>query len=193
MVAGLDNDFQGHIQCHGENLAPTVGYVFQNPRLLPWRTVRQNIELVFADKPPATMIDALLEAMQMTAYQDMYAAKLSVGMARRVALIRAFAINPDILLMDEPFVSLDPPTARQVYELLLQLWQQHRHSVLFVTHDLNEAIALADRLVFLSAAPMQVLGEYTIPLPRHQRQAGEAIAHIRQHLLVQQPQIGHLL
>lgn len=192
MIAGLDQDFDGHIRNSTQLKAPKIGYVFQNPRLLPWRTVRENIELV-VEGQTTEIIDALLETMQLTAHQDVYADRLSLGMSRRVALIRAFAINPDILLMDEPFVSLDPPTARQVRELLVQLWQQRPHTVLFVTHDLREAIALADRLVFLSSSPMQMLGDYTVPLARHERQDEQAVERVRQQLLNEHPAIKHLL
>ena len=90
-------------------------------------------------------------------------------MQRRAALVRAFAINPDLLLMDEPLVSLDPPTARRIRELILRLWRERPHTVLFVTHDLAEAIALGDRLIFLSAAPATVIGDVPIPTPRELR------------------------
>lgn len=172
---------------------PKIGYIFQNPRLLPWRTVRENIELVLADDQSPEIIDALLEDMQLTQAQHVYPERLSLGMSRRVAIIRAFAVDPEVLLMDEPFVSLDAPTARQVRELLLKLWQLRPHTVLFVTHDLREAIALADRLVFLSKSPMHVVSEITVPIARSERDNELAIESFRQQLLQNHPEIRQLL
>ena len=210
IIAGLDNDYDGEILCRTGSLPvatlppslavvgqqhahPKIGYVFQNPRLLPWRTVRENIELVLGEHQSPDVIDALLEVMQLTQSQHSYPERLSLGMSRRVSIIRAFAVDPDVLLMDEPFVSLDAPTARQVRELLLNLWQQRPHTVLFVTHDLREAIALADRLIFLSASPMQVVSEITVPIARTERHNELAIEAFRQQLLDHHPEIKQLL
>lgn len=193
IIAGLDNDYDGEILVGRQHTHPKIGYVFQNPRLLPWRTVRENIELALDRPQPPDVIDALLEAMQLTQAQQVYPERLSLGMSRRVAIIRAFAVDPDVLLMDEPFVSLDAPTARQVRELLLKLWQQRPHTVLFVTHDLREAIALADRLVFLSATPMRAISEIIVPIPRNERNNELAIEAFRQQLLQHHPEIKQLL
>ncbi|WP_432743898.1 ATP-binding cassette domain-containing protein [Methylobacter sp. G7] len=193
IIAGLDNDYEGDILVGQQHTAPKIGYVFQNPRLLPWRTIRENIELAVDKHQAREVIDALLEVMQLTAAQHSYPEHLSLGMSRRVAIIRAFAIDPEVLLMDEPFVSLDAPTARQVRELLLNLWQQRPHTILFVTHDLREAIALADRLIFLSAAPMQVVSEIVVPIPRNERGNELAIESFRQQLLKNHPEIKQLL
>jgi NitT/TauT family transport system ATP-binding protein len=193
IIAGLDNGFEGKITLEHQQGRPKIGYVFQNPRLLPWRTVRENIELVLTENQSSDIIDALLETMQLTHVQHSYPERLSLGMSRRVAIIRAFVINPDVLLMDEPFVSLDAPTARQVRELLMNLWRQRPHTVLFVTHDLREAIALADRIVFLSAAPMQVLSEITVPIPRTERGNESVIELFRQQLINDHPAINQLL
>ncbi len=192
IIAGLDKNYQGEILA-AESQPPKIGYVFQNPRLLPWRTVRENIELVLPKQTSPDIIDDLLEAMQLASVQHVYPERLSLGMSRRVAIIRAFAVNPDVLLMDEPFVSLDAPTARQVRELLMQLWQQRPHSVLFVTHDLREAIALADKLVFLSASPMTVIRELAVPIGRSERNDENAIEAFRQQLKNQYPDINSLL
>ncbi len=172
---------------------PKIGYIFQNPRLLPWRTVRENIELALNEHQSSGIIDELLEAMQLTQAQHTYPERLSLGMSRRVSIIRAFAVDPELLLMDEPFVSLDAPTARQVRELLLKLWQQRPHTVLFVTHDLREAIALADRLIFLSAAPMQIVSEIVVPISRNERHSELAVESFRRHLLQNHPEIKQLL
>lgn len=193
IIAGLDNDYDGEILVGQQHAHPKIGYVFQNPRLLPWRTVRENIELTLDKHQAPDVIDAMLEAMQLTAAQHSYPEHLSLGMSRRVAIIRAFAIDPEVLLMDEPFVSLDAPTARQVRELLLNLWQQRPHTILFVTHDLREAIALADRLIFLSAAPMQVVSKIVVPIPRNERGNELAIESFRQQLLKNHPEIQQLL
>ena len=193
IIADLDHDYQGSIGLSQQSVRPKIGYIFQNPRLLPWRTVRENIELVVEDPLSANIIDNLLEVMQLTPSQHVYPERLSLGMSRRVAITRAFAVDPDLLLMDEPFVSLDAPTARQVRALLLSLWQQRPHTVLFVTHDLREAIALADRLIFLSASPMSVISEISVPIPRAERHDETAIETFRQQLLNEYPAIKQLL
>ena len=187
IIADLDRDYEGSINFKQHQTHPKIGYVFQNPRLLPWRTVRENIELAIEDNSSSENIDALLEVMQLTQFQHVYPECLSLGMSRRVAIIRGFATNPDMLLMDEPFVSLDAPTARQVRSLLITLWQQRPHTVLFVTHDLREAISLADRIVFLAAAPMKVIADMAVPIPRSERDDEQAIEIFRQQLLHDYP------
>ena len=194
IIAGLDREgYEGEIRFNqGANLKPKIGYVFQNPRLLPWRTVRENIELALEHQSASLTIDELLESMQLSNIQQHYPERLSLGMSRRVAIVRAFAINPDLLLMDEPFVSIDAPTARQIRSLLLQLWQDRPHCVLFVTHDLREAIALADRIIFLSSPPMHLLSDVPVPIPRAERNETQ-IEQVRQQLLTNQPEIQMLL
>jgi ABC-type nitrate/sulfonate/bicarbonate transport system ATPase subunit len=189
IIADLDRDYDGKVNVGQGKAEPNMGYVFQNPRLLPWRTVRENIELAIEDNSFSENIDALLEVMQLTQFQHVYPERLSLGMSRRVAIIRAFAINPDVLLMDEPFVSLDAPTARQVRGLLISLWQQRPHTVLFVTHDLREAITLADRIVFLAAAPMKVIAEMAVPISRKNRDNEKTIEEFRQQLLHEYPEL----
>jgi NitT/TauT family transport system ATP-binding protein len=192
IIAGLDTDFDGQIRLSAKQSAK-IGYVFQNPRLLPWRTVRENIELACPEKTDTGVLDELLDIMELSRVQQSYPQQLSLGMSRRVAILRAFAIQPDLLLMDEPFVSLDAPTARRVRELLMKLWRQRAHTVLFVTHDLREAIALADRIVFLSRPPMQVVGEVKISLTAEQRLQEGEVDSFRQQLLQQHPVIAQLL
>lgn len=192
IIAKLDPDFQGEISQTEQASSPTIGYIFQNPRLLPWRTVRENIELVL-DQPQATeSIDALLKDMQLEQFQQTYAEHLSLGMSRRVAIIRAFATNPELLLMDEPFVSLDAPTARHIRALLVKLWQQRPHTILLVTHNLREAISLADRLVFLSPSPLSVVHDITTTLPKNQRDNEQAVEAFYQQLLLDFPAINNL-
>jgi len=192
-ISGLDEDFAGKIELGKQHERPKIGYIFQTPRLLPWRTVRENIDLALDPLGATENVDALLELMQLADKQHLYPKQLSGGMSRRVSIIRGFAINPDILLMDEPFVSLGAPTARQVREMLIQLWQKRPHTVLFVTHDLREAIALADRLIFLSQPPMQVLSEIPVTIARNERNDERLIEDFRQQMITEHPEIQPLL
>jgi ABC-type nitrate/sulfonate/bicarbonate transport system ATPase subunit len=194
IVSGLDKAFQGEVRMlHGRKAAPSVGYVFQEPRLLPWRTVRENIELALPAGRDWTGVAWLLESLGLEPIEHKYPERLSLGMQRRVALARAFAIEPDLLLMDEPFVSLDAPAARRARRLLIEVWRQRPHTVLFVTHDLREAIALADRLLFLAPAPTSLIHQMRVPLGREQRADEQAVEAVRQTLLSDYPAIRHLL
>ena len=171
IVAGLDDSFSGRVDWPAQDdAAHRLGYVFQNPRLLPWLTVRDNIRLVIDDSTAAAArIDDLLEAMELSGYADYHPGRISVGMQRRVALARAFAVAPQLLLMDEAFVSLDAPTARLLRSLLLRVWGEHRSRVLLATHDLREATQLADRILFLSHSPARVIAEAEVKIPRDRR------------------------
>jgi ABC-type nitrate/sulfonate/bicarbonate transport system ATPase subunit len=171
IIAGLDSDFSGQVRGGGDsNLnGPVIGYVFQTPRLLPWRTVAENIELVLRPGQDSGIVDELLAMTGMSKFRDTYPERLSVGMSRRVALVRAFAVEPDLLLMDEPFVSLDEATAQRLRQMLLDIWQRRPTTVLFVTHDTREAVLLADRIVKLTASPGTVDKIIAVDIPRQQR------------------------
>jgi NitT/TauT family transport system ATP-binding protein len=162
IIAGLERDFEGEVTlpAHG-----TLGMVFQEPRLLPWRTVEQNVRLA-APRATNPNIDALFRTLGLAAHRDHYPGELSLGLARRVALARAFAVEPDLLLLDEPFVSLDDALAARLREELADLVNSRHVTTLLVTHDVDEAIALADRLLLLSASPARVLAEVPVARPR---------------------------
>lgn len=193
ILAGLDARFDGNITFDYRDMQPTIGYVFQEPRLLPWRTVRENINLALQPDRPHESVDELLLALDLGNVQHVFPERLSLGMSRRVALARAFAIRPDLLLMDEPFVSLDGPTARKAHNLLAEVWNERPHTVLFVTHDLREAITLADRLIFLSHAPTRVVSEVPVSIARCDRNREAAVESFRQQLLLEHPEIRELL
>ena len=190
LVAGLDRDFEGRVGWSGPAApAPRTGYVFQEPRLLPWLTVMQNIELVLSEAgggDPA-FLDHLLEVAGLVEFRDAYPQRLSLGLARRAALVRAFAIKPDLLLMDEPFVSLDRPTAERLRRLLIRIWGERPTTVIFVTHSLGEALQLADRIVQLSASPAAVVTDVKVPLPRQARGERAAMERLRDELLRAHP------
>jgi len=161
IIGGLDTDFDGLISWRGDQ-RPRIGTVFQEPRLLPWRTVRQNLALVLPPDARAGA-DDLLHRLNLWIFRDAYPAQLSLGMARRVAIARAFAIEPEIVLLDEPFVSLDPEMAARCRDLLLDAWRRRPTAALLVTHDMTEAASLADRILLLSAGPMRILTDVTVP------------------------------
>jgi sulfonate transport system ATP-binding protein len=183
IVAGLDKDFHGVLgfEPAGGRL-PRIGYVFQNPRLLPWRTVRENVALVRQHNHDRFDVERLLGEVGLADAADLYPTRLSGGMARRVALARAFAIAPDLLLLDEPFVSLDAPAADRLRGLLVRLVTSRPLTVLFVTHELAEAVALADRVLVLSPAPGRIVAEMPIPLPRERRHDGGTLAGLQAQL-----------
>jgi ABC-type nitrate/sulfonate/bicarbonate transport system ATPase subunit len=161
IVGGLNTDFQGTLDWRSGAM-PRIGTVFQEPRLLPWRSVRQNL-LLAQHVENSELADALLEALDLAPFSEAFPATLSLGMARRVAIARAFAIAPELVLMDEPFVSLDPAIAARSRELLLSTWRARPTAALLVTHDRAEAAALADRILLLTERPMRVLEEIIVP------------------------------
>ncbi len=186
IIAGLDRDFEGTIELPSAagRPRPNVGYVFQTPRLLPWRTVEQNITLVLDPAQARSgIVDELLKATGLMEFRHAYPERLSVGMARRVALVRAFAVSPNLLLMDEPFVSLDEPTADRLRALLLEIWQARPTTVLFVTHDTREAARLADRVIVLTASPGSVQSIIGIDAPRRERTGPDVVDRIRQQIM----------
>jgi NitT/TauT family transport system ATP-binding protein len=180
IISGLDKAFEGAIrwQNGSSHHLEKLGYVFQNPRLLPWLTLYDNIALVLDDpKAKQDQIKSLLDATGLSDFTTYHPAQLSIGMQRRAALARAFVIEPSLLIMDEPFVSLDHPTAVQLRQLLLEILSIRRTTVIFVTHDLYEATQLADRILFLSTSPAKVIGETAVDLARDQRRNESAVNH----------------
>ncbi|MGH8294512.1 MAG: ABC transporter ATP-binding protein [Steroidobacteraceae bacterium] len=185
IVAGLDRDITGDVRLgpRSDGCAARVGYVFQEPRLLPWRTVYENIALVLPPQGADAIVNDMLKGVGLAEGRDLYPPQLSGGMSRRAAIARAFAIEPDLLLMDEPFVSLDHDTVEQLHDLLLKLWCARPTTVLFVTHDLREALVLADRLVLLSGAPAHVVADAPVSLARNRRHGGAELERLREEIL----------
>jgi NitT/TauT family transport system ATP-binding protein len=166
IIAGLDDRFTGEVGIPAET---RIGLMFQEPRLLPWRTVRQNIELVAAPGFSEEDLERLAHSLGIADMLPRYPQELSLGLARRVALARAFATKPDLLLLDEPFVSLDEKTADRLRRLLLDVWSARPTTAVLVTHNAREAILLADQLVLLAPRPTHVVAVETIDIPQGKR------------------------
>jgi ABC-type nitrate/sulfonate/bicarbonate transport system ATPase subunit len=185
IISGLDTDFEGTLQLAAQ---ARIGFMFQEPRLMPWLTVAQNLALVDASATGARLTQAL-ERVGLRDCDHLYPRQLSGGMQRRVALLRAFLMAPQLLLMDEPFQSLDAPTAEQLRAQLLTLWQDSQPTVLFVTHNLAEALSLADRVLFLSPGPSRIALDFAISIARPRGLDSAAVQALSQQLLQAHPDL----
>ncbi|MBU9812250.1 ABC transporter ATP-binding protein [Rahnella sp. C60] len=176
IAAGLEDYDSGDVQVDGKTIRGAGidrGVVFQSYTLLPWLTARQNIEFAlkaagFSRAQCREKASEHLELVQLTSFADAWPAELSGGMKQRVAIARALSYRPKILLMDEPFGALDAMTRHQMQELLTGIWEQHRLTVMFVTHDIEEAVYLSDRIVVMG--PGTIAATYNVPLPRPRRE-----------------------
>jgi NitT/TauT family transport system ATP-binding protein len=168
ILLGLDKDFTGSFQLP-QGAQSRVAAVFQEPILLPWRTVEQNVRLALPKELRAADLDWLFDRLGLSGMRSLFPAELSMGLARRAALARAFATEPAVLFLDEPFVSLDERTAERLRHLLLDVWSARPTTALMVTHNLREALMLADRIVVLSPRPAHALGVFDVRLPRQYR------------------------
>ncbi len=174
MAAGLLQPVAGAVTVNGDRVArPSrrTGYMFARDGLLPWRSARSNIEVGLelrgiAPAERAAVGGRLLEMIGLSAFGHAYPWQLSQGMRQRVALARTLAIDPDTLLMDEPFAALDAQTKLMLQAEFLRIWERDRKTVLFVTHDLAEAVALSDRVIVLTRRPGRIQADIAIDLPR---------------------------
>jgi NitT/TauT family transport system ATP-binding protein len=192
LMGGLIQPTQGFIGVDGRSpqLAP-LAYVFQSPRLVPWRNARDNVGLAIELRTPSVgkserheRAMKLLRTVGLERDADKFPAMLSGGERQRVAIARALAVDPGIILMDEPFSALDPDTRQRMRMDLTQLWQGTRKTIVFVTHDLNEALELADRIVVFSGKPTRTLDVVEVREPRPRSVSGSArLRSAREHLL----------
>jgi NitT/TauT family transport system ATP-binding protein len=201
IVAGLDRAFEGTVEIDGRpaheapdgghGRAPVrMGMMFQASRLMPWLTVLDNLRLVLGrDDEDTVRARRFLRAVGLDEVEDIYPGRLSGGMQRRVALARAFAVQPELLLLDEPLVSLDAPTAARLRRHLVELWQATRPAVLYVTHELREALAVADRVLFLSPGPARVVLGLPVDLGRPREPGDAAVGELHDRLLRRHPEL----
>lgn len=174
MMADLHRPSEGVVRLNTTGSGHPLSFVFQNYSIFPWKTVAENIALplAVAGVPAAereARVNALMDRMNLRDFADARPAALSGGMAQRVSIARALAVQPEILLMDEPFAALDAQMRRVLQDELLALWQEDRRTVVFVTHSLEEAILLGDRIVVMSARPGRIIGDHRVPFERPRR------------------------
>ena len=178
ILAGLDHDFQGRVS---RPAGARLGMVFQEPRLLPWRSVEENVRLA-APLVDEAKLAVLFSVLELNAHRSHFPGELSLGLARRVALARAFAVDPDFLILDEPLASLDHALAARLREQIASLVESRAVMTLLVTHNLDDAVRLGDRLFFLSARPAKIVHVETIRVRRTARSEVD-IADIKAGLL----------
>jgi NitT/TauT family transport system ATP-binding protein len=184
VLAGLENASGGELIFSGKD-APRVGLVFQESNLMPWRTVLENIllplEMTDVDSKTANQqaLD-MIELVGLQGFTNVWPASLSGGMAQRVAIARALIQDPDLLLLDEPFRSLDALTRDQMGAELLRVWQARRKTVVMVTHSIPEALLLADRVLVLTQRPARIGLELKVDLPRPRLEDTRYSAHFQE-------------
>jgi NitT/TauT family transport system ATP-binding protein len=174
LISGLERPSEGSVQVMGkpvQGIDPRIGYVFQSDAVFPWRNVLNNVATgpLFRGRPKSEALERArdwIARVGLSGFENHYPHQLSGGMRKRVALAQTFINEPQILLMDEPFSALDVQTRTMMEDELLHMWSSISASVVFVTHDLEEAISLADRVCVLTSGPGTVKGIYTIDLPR---------------------------
>ncbi len=172
MISGLEAPSRGHVAIDGETIHaphPAIGLVFQEARLLPWLTVAENISFGLDDLPKAEQdarVDEALLRVGLAGYGKRWPRELSGGQAQRVSIVRALVTQPKALLLDEPFSALDALTREKLQDHLLALWETHRPTLVLVTHDVEEAVALADRAIVLQPKPGRIFADIPIDLPR---------------------------
>jgi len=193
LIAGLDEAKSGQIILDGEEIHgtnPKVGFVFQEYSLFPWRTVIDNIafglEMKGMRKEERYRIaDHYLQLVNLSQFRDSFPSELSGGMRQRVAVTRALALDPVLLLMDEPFGALDAQTRNALQQELLQIWEKTKKTIVFITHSVDEAVFLADRIIVLTPRPGRLCRIFPVDLPRPRDRTSATFAQVRRDVLDQ--------
>jgi sulfonate transport system ATP-binding protein len=191
LIAGLDTDYAGEIRTGGEPIRDTSlerGIVFQDHRLFPWLTVAQNVAAALRNAPldahaKRRAVDEHLALVGLTDFARAYPNQLSGGMAQRVAIARGLVNRPRLLLLDEPFGALDAQTRARMQNELLRIWEQERITMILVTHDVEEAVFLGDRVITMAARPGRVERIVDVDLPRPRRRDSAEFVRLREAVL----------
>jgi len=191
IISGLEKSFEGEVLLDGQKILKPeheVGLVFQQYALFPWRTMCENIEagleIVGMGKVKRrTIAEEYIRLFGMNGFADQYPSQLSGGMQQRVAIARTLIMNPKVVLMDEPFGSLDSQTRNDMQEFLMDLWQKRNVTIIFVTHNVDEAVFLSDRIVVLSKRPARVLRIFEFDSPRPRDRTSKVANDIRREII----------
>lgn len=189
LVSGLESPSEGRVVLNGAPVSgpqSQIGFVFQEPRLMPWLDVAENVRFGLHALPPAEQRERVAEALDkvgLSAFAKALPRELSGGMAQRVAIARALARRPSVLALDEPFSALDYFTRLALQDHLLELWAAARFTVLLVTHDVEEAAHLSDRVLVLAGRPGRIVREIAIDEPRPRRRASPALERAKEEIL----------
>lgn len=181
IVAGLEKDFEGQLDSN----AGEVAFVFQEPRLMPWLTVEQNIGFSADRDYDKAWVTQLIDEVGLTGFADALPKALSGGMAQRVAIARGLYSRPDVLLLDEPFSAVDAFTRMKLQDLLLQLAEHHAIALLLVTHDVDEALYLSDRVLVMDNRPSRIRQEMAVDLPHPRDRRDPLLAQLKALSLTQ--------
>jgi len=191
MIAGLEPITRGDVLIDGKKItgtSPKVGFVFQEYTLFPWRTVEKNVEFGLEIKKITPekrqeIAARYIDMVGLTKFKDSYPHQLSGGMKQRCAIARTLAVGPEILLMDEPFGALDAQTRNILQEQLLEIWQKEKIKIIFVTHSVDEAVFLADKVAIMTARPGQIKEIVDIRLPRPRKRTEPEVNQVRDSIL----------
>jgi NitT/TauT family transport system ATP-binding protein len=191
IIAGLEKASAGKVILDGRELVQgteEVGLVFQEYALFPWRTTLQNIEMgpeikgVDKEKRHSKAME-YIKTFNLSGFENRYPRELSGGMKQRVAIARTLIMNPRIVLMDEPFGSLDSQTRNVLQEFLLGIWEKRKDTIVFVTHNVDEAVFLSDQIIVLSKRPARIVKTFEVGLPRPRDRTGQECNEIRRRVL----------
>lgn len=187
-ISGLDQDYEGEITVLGkltQGVHEKIGFIFQEPRLLPWLTVIENVVFGLRGNKQEKIVRArqYLQNVGLQNCEYLYPRQLSGGMAQRVAIARALVTSPEILLLDEPFSALDAFTKMQLQDLLLKIWEMYQSTFILVTHDVDEALYLCDRVIILRGQPGKIAEEITIHEPKPRQRGSQTLAHLKAKIL----------
>ena len=197
IVAGLDTSYEGDVTLEGTRIVkPSIekGFIFQEHRLFPWLTVEKNIAADLSLKHPdvRARVDELIETVRLQGFEKAYPRELSGGMSQRVAIARALLRNPKVLLLDEPFGALDAFTRSHLQEVLLEIWERNRTTMILVTHDIDEAVFLANRVVIMNARPGTIKKVIAVDLPYPRRKSSASFQEFRHLVLSEFEKIDEL-
>ncbi|MDQ1912834.1 ABC transporter ATP-binding protein [Paenibacillus sp. GD4] len=188
IVAGLDTDYRGQVLLEKEKVErPSIdkGFIFQEHRLFPWLTVEKNIaaDLPLTNPEVRRKVDELIALVRLNGFEKAYPRELSGGMSQRVAIARALLRNPKVLLLDEPFGALDAFTRGHLQEVLLDIWQKNQTTMILVTHDIDEAVFLANRVVIMNARPGTIRHVIPVDLPYPRKKSTVSFQQLRHKVL----------